>query len=221
LQFMHWDLLADLPDAELRRLVSGARRRRFERREVVYHQGDPGDSLHLIRKGRFAVRVMTPLGETVTVAIRGPGDVFGAMMLFDEGRGRSATILALSEAETFAIYKSDFERLRAEQPAVTEALLHFLAREVRGRNERLLEALYVSAERRLLRRLVELAELYAEAPDGPTEIPLTQEDLAELAGTSRATVNRVLRAEQARRSIALGRGRTTILDAATIARRGR
>jgi CRP-like cAMP-binding protein len=218
---MHWDLLADLPDAELRRLVSGARRRRFERREVVFHEGDPGDSLHLIWKGRFAVRVMTPLGETVTVAIRGPGDIFGEMTLFEEGSSRSATILALSEAETFAVYKSDFERLRAEQPAVTEALLQFLAREVRGLNQRLLEALYVSAERRLLRRLVELAELYADGPDGTTEIPLTQEDLAELAGTSRATVNRVLRAEQARRSIALGRGRTTILDAATIARRGR
>jgi CRP/FNR family cyclic AMP-dependent transcriptional regulator len=68
--------------------------------------------------------------------------------------------------------------------------------EVRRQNELLLEALYVPVERRVLRRLVELTNLYP-AKDGPQWVPLTQEVLAELAGTSRATVNRVLNEETA------------------------
>jgi CRP/FNR family cyclic AMP-dependent transcriptional regulator len=78
----------------------------------------------------------------------------------------------------------------------------------------------VPADKRVLRRLLELGDLYAEA-DGATVVPLTQEDLAGLAGTSRATVNRVLREEEARGSVKLGRGRTTVLDRDALARRGR
>ncbi len=54
----------------MRELLKIARRRRFGRNEVVFHRDDPGDSLHLIVKGRFAVRVMTPLAETATIAVR-------------------------------------------------------------------------------------------------------------------------------------------------------
>jgi hypothetical protein len=84
-------------------------------------------------------------------------------------------------------------------------LLAFLAAEVRRQNELLLEALYVPVERRVLRRLVGLRARYGR-DDG--EIPLTQEQLAELAGTSRATVNNVLRKEQERGTVELRRGRS-------------
>jgi CRP-like cAMP-binding protein len=67
---MEWRLLEGVPGEEVRRLISVARRRTFERGEVVFHQGDPADSLHLVSKGRFAVRVTTPLGDEATNAIR-------------------------------------------------------------------------------------------------------------------------------------------------------
>lgn len=219
---MRWRLLADVPDEEVRRLLSVARRRRFARNEVVFHRDDPGDSLHLIVKGRFAIRIMTPLGETVTIAVRGPGENFGEMALVQEGARRSATVVAVEEAETFAVYEDDFEQLRAAHPGVTRVLIAFLAGEIRSLNERLLEALYVPAERRLLRRLHELAGVYGPDADGAAvEIPLTQEELAELAGTSRATVNKVLRAEQARGSVVLRRGRTVVVDRASLGARAR
>ena len=82
-------------------------------------------------------------------------------------------------------------------------MIGFLAEEVRRQNELLLEAIYVPVERRVLRRLAELSALYAGRD---SVIPLTQEQLAEMAGTSRATVNRVLREEQARGTVALRRG---------------
>jgi len=97
-------------------------------------------------------------------------------------------------------------------------LIGFLAEELDRQNEFLLEALYVPVERRVLRRLAELGALY-EGRD--SVIPLTQEQLAEMAGTSRATVNRVLREEQTRGTVELRRGKTVVLAAEEIARRAR
>jgi CRP-like cAMP-binding protein len=175
--------------------------------------------MHLVLKGRFAVRVMTPLGEPATIAVRGPGDSFGEMALVG-GRGRSATVEALEESETFCIHDGDFHRLRREHPEVDQLLIDFLANEVRMLNERLLEALYLPAERRVLRRVSELARLYGDAA-GDAIVPLTQEELAGLAGTSRATVNHVLRAEQEKGTVELRRGKTVVIDADAIAKRAR
>jgi len=213
---VRWRLMDGVPEEEVRRVLSIARRRRFSRNEVVFHREDPGDSLHLISKGKFAIRIMTPLGDTVTIGIRGPGDSFGELALVAEGRKRSATVETLEEAETFAVYVVDFQRLCREYPSVNQVLVGFLAGELDRQNELLLEALYVPVERRVLRRLAELSALYAGRD---SVIPLTQEQLAELAGTSRATVNRVLREEQARGTVELRRGRTAVLDAEAIARR--
>ena len=99
-------------------------------------------------------------------------------------------------------------------------MIAFLAREVRRQNELLLEALYFSVERRVLRRLVELTNLYP-AKDGVQWIPLTQDVLAELAGTSRATVNRVLNEEQRCGTLELRRGRTLIRERGALERRAR
>lgn len=204
----------------MRLLVSVARRRRFKRGEVVFHRDDLADSLHLIVSGRFAIRVMTPLGDTVWIAVRGPGENFGEMALVDDGARRSATVSALEAAETLAVYKPEFERLRGSYTGIDRLLIGFLAGEVRLLNERLLEALYLPAERRLLRRLLELSSIY-RGQDGTALVPLTQEELAEFAGTSRATVNRVLREEQERGILELRRGKTLIRDLEALAKRAR
>jgi len=217
---MQWRLLAGVPDEEIRRLLTVARRRQFARDEVVFHRDDPGDSLHLIVKGRFAIRIMTPLGDTAMIGVRGAGDHFGEMALLAEGHGRAATIAALEEAETYAVTHSEFEALRRRHPGVDDVLMRLLAGEVRRLDERLLEALYLPAEKSLRRRLCELAELYG-GDNGDAEIPLTQEKLAELAGTSRATVNRVLRVEEKRGTLELRRRRTVIRDLEALARRAR
>jgi CRP/FNR family transcriptional regulator, cyclic AMP receptor protein len=215
---VEWRLLAGVPGEQVRDLLQVARRRRFARNEVVFHRDDPGDSLHLINQGRFAIRVMTPLGDVATIAVRGPGESFGEMALIAEEPRRSATVAALEEAETFAVYRAEFEALRRRHPGVDGVLFRFLASEVRMLNERLLEALYLPVERRVLRRLVELADAYRDR-DGV--IPLTQEVLAELAGTSRATINQLLRTERERGTIELARGRTIVVDRDGLARRAR
>jgi CRP-like cAMP-binding protein len=217
---MEWRLLEGVPPEQVRELLSIARRRRFARNEVVFHRDDPGDSLHLIHKGRFAIRVMTPLGEVATIAVRRPGDSFGEMALIATQPRRSATVAALEEAETFAVYRAEFDRLRATHPYVDEFLMRFLTNEVRMLNERLLEALYLPVDKRLRRRLLELADLYPDE-NGTAVVTLTQETLAELAGASRATVNQVLRDEEKRGTIELLRGRTRIIDRESLEKRAR
>jgi CRP-like cAMP-binding protein len=204
---VEWTLLAGVPADDVRRVISIARRRTFARGEVVFHDGDPAEAMHLIVKGRFAVRVTTTLGDTVLLSLQGPGDCFGELALLGTESSRSATVAALEPGETLSVLRGDFARLLAQNPGVSRVLLSVLAGQLRRSNERLVEAHYVDADTRVRRRLRELAELY-----GDGTIPLTQEEIAEIAGTSRATVNRVLREEEKKGTVELARGRTIVRD---------
>jgi CRP/FNR family transcriptional regulator, cyclic AMP receptor protein len=211
---MEWQIFADVPPEDVRRLLAIARRRTFARNEVVFHRGDPANALHLIVEGRFAVSIITPLGETAMLGVRGPGDAFGDLALVSGGSAeRSATVSALEAGETFSVLREDFARLRREHPEVDAVLVAILAESVRRLSEQVTEAYYLSADDRVLHRLADLAELY-----GGT-VPLPQEALAELAGTSRATVNRVLREQQERGTVELSRSKTTVLDLERLRRR--
>lgn len=201
---MQWPLLAGIPEEDVQRVLQIARRRTFERRETVFHRGDPADTLHLVHTGRFAARIVTPLGDTVTLSIAGPGDAFGEIALLEPGSARSASVVALERGETRSIHQVDFDALRARHPSVVDVLAGALAARVRRLSDLLVEAHFVPAERRVLRRLSELAE-------GGATLPLTQEELASLAGTSRATVNRVLGEAQERGELELRRGSIDVL----------
>lgn len=201
---MEWALFSEVPQDAVRAVLTIARRRSFTRGEIVFHRGDPANALHLIASGRFAVRITTPLGDTATLAVRGRGDAFGELALVAEGIERSATVQALEASETRSVLRDDFERLRREHPSVDAILVAILAERVRSLSEQLTEAYYLSADERVVRRLADLAELY----DG--SVPLPQEALAELAGTSRATVNRVLRDLERRGVVELGRARIEV-----------
>src|ERR1700759_3206163 len=99
---MAFSLLVGVPEADVASLLSVGRRRTFRRDEVVFHRGDPADAMHLVTKGRFAVRVLTPVGQAAMLAVHGPGEAFGELALLEDGARRSATVSALEPAETFA-----------------------------------------------------------------------------------------------------------------------
>jgi CRP-like cAMP-binding protein len=204
---MEWELFAGVPEEDVRRLLAIARRRTFARNEVVFHRGDPANSLHLIAAGRFGVAIITPLGDTAMLGVRGPGEAFGELALVSGApTERSATVSALEAGETRCVHQDDFARLRREHPGIDAVLTAILAESVRRLSDQVTDAYYLSADRRVLRRLADLAELYGG------KVPLPQESIAELAGTSRATVNRVLREQQSRGRIKLGRANIEVLD---------
>jgi CRP-like cAMP-binding protein len=209
--------LLDALDEELRQQVrQRARRRRFGRRQPLFYEGDPSDGMHLVESGWVAVRAAGPLGEDVTLAVIGPGESLGEQSLLHEGGARSASAVSLTAVETLYISRAVFDELRGRYPAVERFLCSLLDDRLQRVNARLTEALFVPADQRVLRRVTELAAGFAGA-----EIPLTQHDLASLAGTTRPTVNRVLRVAETAGAVKLGRGRLEVLDAALLERLSR
>jgi CRP-like cAMP-binding protein len=208
---MDWPVLASLPLEERRGLVARLRRRSYRRDEVIVHQGDPADTLHLIAAGHVSVRVTLPGGESVVVAIFGPGEAFGEIALVGGPHVRSATVIALEQCETLSLGRDEFHRLRTSYPGVDRFLVELLSARMERLNNYLLEALYVPAERRVLRRLLHLCELYP-GDDQRIVIPVTQEMLASLAGTTRPTANQVLRRLVASDIVAVSRSQIVVLD---------
>jgi CRP/FNR family transcriptional regulator, cyclic AMP receptor protein len=212
-------LIELLDDVDRGSVLASAHRRRFKRGEVVFHDGDPGDALHLIVKGHFVVRVTTPLGDVATLRIFGPGDHFGELAVLEPGP-RIGSVVSLDAGETMVLHRDAVTELRARTPKVDAALTAALVAEVRRLAEALVDALYVPAEQRVWRRLHELVHLYGDA-DVPAVIPVTQDDLAQLAGTTRSTANRVLRGGEEKGVVALSRRRIEVHDVGQLERLAR
>lgn len=215
---MDWPILHELSEGDRTRVLAATTRRTFARDEVLVHQGDPGGAFHLLAQGRVAIRVATPSGDVVTLSVLGPGDFFGEQALLGPRHERTASVLALERVETLSMDLARFDRLRRDNPSVEHFLVQVLAAQVRRLTAHLVEALYVPAEKRTLRRLLELSHHYRDG-ERPPVIPVTQEDLATMAGTTRPTVNRVLRQMEKEAALRLARGRIEILDLAALRRR--
>jgi CRP/FNR family transcriptional regulator, cyclic AMP receptor protein len=219
-EVMEWKLFAPLTPEEQRRVIGQTHRRRFKRGEVIFHEGDPGDSMHLIAKGHVAVRRSTPLGEVATLLVLGPGDFFGELVLVSPDSGRNATAVALDAAETLSLHRTQMDELRRDNPTIDRFLLDAMAKEIRRMSTLLSEALYVSVEKRVYRRLLEVARTYGT--NGPAQVvPLTQEDLAGLAGTTRPSANKALRSIEDAGIISMSRGEIRVLDHEGLAHRAR
>ena len=207
---MEFRILEGLPPEDVRRFLALARRRTFERDEIVFHRGDPADAVHLITKGRFARRVHSSVGQTAMLAVRGPGDTFGELSLVWTGMSRLVTVSALEAGETLSIAGVSFRGLLGQHPELKDVLVKLLAERLLYSDKRIVAAHFLDADARVRWTLLELAPVYGG--DTGVVIPLTQENLAELAGTARGTVNRVLRDEQERGAVVLERGRVRVLE---------
>jgi CRP/FNR family cyclic AMP-dependent transcriptional regulator len=205
--------LASLSPHERASVLAATRRRAFGKGEIVFHEGDPGDALHLVESGHLAVRVGTPDGEQVTLNVLRPGDIVGELTLLDDRitGHRSATVVALEPCTTRVVSASAFRDLCRQHPGVQAFVIAALARRVRELSSLLLESLHLGLDRRVYRRLLELADVYGPAR-GPTVIPLTQDQLADLVGGTRPSVNQVLQRLQTQGLIELHRGRIGVLD---------
>lgn len=215
---MEWPIFADLSEPDRARVLAATTRRTYAREEAIVSQGEPGGAFHLLARGRVAIRVSTPDGEVVTLSVLGPGDFFGEQALLAPRHQRTASVVALEGVETLAMDMARFDRLRHSTPSVEHFLVEVLAAQVRRLTDHLVEALHVPAEQRTLRRLLELLRQYGSGPP-PWTVPVTQEDLATMAGTTRPTANRVLRSMEETGALRLARGRIEVFDVAAVRHR--
>lgn len=210
---MDWRLLETLTEDQRRLVMEASYVHRYPKNAWVFAEGDPSDSVHLVQSGHLAVQVRTYDGATATLNVLGPGDHVGELALLpgSDPRRRSASVLALEATETRALSVQAFRDLCRDHPAIQGLLVDLLAERVRELSGRLVEAMYAGLDRRVYRRLVELNEHYNGAGT-PGGVPLTQDQLADLVGGTRQTVNQVLQRLADLRIVELGRGMLVIRD---------
>ncbi len=184
------DLSADL----VTEIVRSMARRRYRRGEVIFHQGDPGDALHIVARGRVKIVLTSPEGDEAIVATVRPGDFFGELTLID-GAPRSATATAVEAVETLVLSRDRFRQLLATNPTLRDNLEVSLAAEVRRMNEHVEELHFLDLEGRIAAHLARLVEREQPGARGAVELPFdySQGDLAAMIGGARQSVNRVLR----------------------------
>ncbi len=213
-------MLQSLPDPDARLLLRAGKVHEYARRDVLVHEGEVADSFHIVLDGRAAVRVTTPAGESAIVNILGPDSHFGEVSLL--GRSdprRTASIVALEPMRTLSIPAAVFRDLRDRNPRLEQLVSGILARRVDELSAQVVEAMYDSLEHRVIHRLAQLAEVYGSGSGGEVTIPLTQDELSQLVGGARPSVNQVLRRLVDEGLIAVGRGRVTIADVTALERR--
>ena len=186
-------LFAHVDQDGLQALAQLTRRRRYRRNEVIFHQDDVGDSLHIVADGAVKILLPSPEGEEAIIASLGRGDFFGELALLD-GAPRSTTATALEATETLALPRDEFLRLVSEDPRLVAALLRSLATELRRLTGHVEELHFLDLAGRLSLRLVRLARGLDPDARGRIELnwPFTQTDLASMIGGTRQSVNRLL-----------------------------
>jgi len=186
-------LFAHVDDAGLRVLAGLMRPRRFRRNEVIFHQQDVGDSLHIVVDGGVKIVLPSQGGEEAIIASLKPGDFFGELALLDGGP-RSTTATALEPTETLALPRDQFLRLLPEDPRLVTALLKALAGELRRLTGHVEELHFLDLAGRLTMRLVRLVRDIDPTAHGRVELdwPFTQSDLAAMIGGTRQSVNKLL-----------------------------
>lgn len=179
------------PDA-LTEIAAQLRRRRFRRNETIFHQGDPGDSLHLVSSGAVKIVLPSAEGEEAIIATLRSGDFFGELAILD-GAPRSATAVALEPSETWTLSRALFHDLLDRDAALRDALLAGLARELRRLTRQVEELHFLDLAGRLAMRLARLArEADPAADEVRLDWPYTQSDLAAMIGGTRQSVNKLL-----------------------------
>ncbi len=186
-------IFAHLEPERLQPLTGKLRPRRYARGEVIFHQDDPGDRMHIILEGSVKISVTSEDGREKNLALFKPGECFGEMALLD-GSNRSATATAMEALETLVLMRDDFQDFLTENPQVAADITNLLSQRLRNVNQMLVDTAFLDVPTRVAKQLLALAAGDAgdAEPAEPRVVPLGQEELASLVGASRETVSRAL-----------------------------
>jgi CRP/FNR family cyclic AMP-dependent transcriptional regulator len=210
-------LLDSLPDEERTALLRQCRPARYRTGAFICHAGTPGDSLHIILRGRVTASAGGAFGEPVTLAVMGVGEAFGEMALIDPQHHRTATVQAIELTETLVVARDDFDDLRRRHPMVNDLLIQVLVARVRRLTNQLTELAELPAAVRIHRQVVKLGELF-EVVDTEDPIPVSQNQLASLAGVKLRVTNKVLGEAREAKVLETARRRIVVRDWSAVRR---
>jgi CRP-like cAMP-binding protein len=204
--------LAALERSALEHLARVVARRRFEKGDTIFQKEDEGQSLFIVEDG--AVRIYVPglQGADLTLAILGPGDFFGDLSLLD-GQPRSAGADAMQETRALILERTDFLDLIRSRPEAALAVMAVVSKRLRETDEMASDLAFLDVGGRLAKRLLELASSHGVRREDGTllDVNITQEQLANMIGVTRESVNRNL-ANFRRLGLIANQGRRIIIS---------
>jgi CRP/FNR family cyclic AMP-dependent transcriptional regulator len=215
-------LFAEMDPENSRALITSMNPVSFARGDVLFHEGDPGDRLFVIRSGKIKLGRRSVDGRENLLSILGPGEMFGELSLFDPGP-RTATATVVADAELVELAHTELISWLEPHPTVAKHLLKALAHRLRRTNEALADLVFSDVPGRVAKALLDLSTRFGEQTDEGVRVAhdLTQEELAQLVGASRETVNKAL-ADFAARGWVRREGRAVVLlDSDRLERRAR
>jgi len=192
-------LFEGLSAEELRRLAQRFQVKRFRRQSLFLYDDDHEGSFFVVAQGRVKISRLTDAGSEMTLAIMGAGDSFGELSAVD-GRVFNANVTLLGDVELYVMSHSDFTEVLKTYPHVSMALIQQLTARLRFSDWRIHNLSTRSAQARVAASLIHVAEETGMTHLGSVTIPHLpyHKDLANIAGTSRETVSRSLKAFKAR-----------------------
>ena len=186
-------LFSGLDDEAASALRASMSETRIRRGEVLFREGDSGDRLFVVTLGKVKLGRTSSDGRENLLAILGPGQMFGELSLFDPGP-RSATATAVTPCTLMSLGHDELLRWLEDQPSVARALLHQLAARLRKTSDVVADLVFSDVPGRVAKTLLDPSRRFGRTADDGIHVhhDLTQEELAQLVGASRETVNKAL-----------------------------
>jgi CRP-like cAMP-binding protein len=185
-------LFAHVDDESLASMGELLIERRIPKHQTIVEEGLPGDYMYVIREGEVKVTKLSGDGREKILELMGPGDFFGEMSLLDDAV-RSASVKSLTETRILALSRNDFLKELRSNPDLAMAVIQELTRRVRQMDEQASSLSFQRVKERTQGLLVRLSKDF-ECPDGRRMTPaLTHQQIADMVGTSRETVTRVVK----------------------------
>jgi len=191
LQFV--PIFADLPIDTILKIENVGIKRNYQKDEPILLEEDSGTALFVILSGKVKVSRSSSDGREVILTILGESDFFGEMAILD-GLARSANVIAIEDSKIFLIQRNEFLELLQTHPEISIILLQELTSRLRNADMKIKALSLKDAEGKVATVLLQIAEYAGKIKNGVVEIdklPI-QQDLANMAGTSRETISRTL-----------------------------
>jgi CRP/FNR family transcriptional regulator, cyclic AMP receptor protein len=203
-------IFRDLDSEALEQLCRYAKHAALKRGAAIFSKGDPGNSLYAVMKGTVKISISSPDGRSAILNLIGEGEIFGEIALFDN-HARTADASAHTNCEIFAIDRRDFLPFVRSQPTLAMKFIELLCMRLRWTSDQVEQVILQDLPGRLANALVRLTEKQKLAPDGRT-IAITQQEISEMVGMTRESINKQLRVWAGRNWVRLEHGAIVVLD---------
>ena len=204
----------DLAPEALDQLCRYAKHTVLKRGATLFAKDDPGNSLYALISGTMKISVSSPDGHHAILNLLGPGELFGEMSVLD-GQPRSADATASTNCEIFVIDRRDFLPFVQSQPTLAMKFIELLCARLRWTTDQVEHVILQNLPGRLASALLGLIEKHKPGPESHT-ILITQQEISEMVGMTRRSINKQLRAWAARNWVRLEHGAIVVLDAAAL-----